>query len=147
VAQVVKNVQTFDAIELPEDIQINGRVMALYGSGWFGIDPAIRGRWGQDSAQLLIFSPRKQHVELRSCMLALDVPADTCAATPVLKLRTPHQQQTTPAVPDTDLQTRLLLNEGWTIVTFELALPCAETTHPPLSFALDTIQIRSVEHP
>lgn len=152
------NLQTLDATSLPEDIQINDdaqfsdpeRVFALYGSGWHGIDPTIDSRWAHTPAQLLIYSPTSQQIELSSHLRALDIPASAwpAGAEPVVEVHTAaNTTSRTDAVLDKRISYRLDLNAGWNSLSIHITPEGTVRDNPrlPVAFALDTLHIRILE--
>jgi hypothetical protein len=125
------NLQTFSAYNLPEDITINGQpqnsdadveelpIFAVYGPDWFGIDPAVQGRWATSPARFFIYSSRTQQAQLYLLPVALNLP-DTArgGANPVtLHLVSAERAETYLMQPNQPIQAHLAIQAGWNTVS------------------------------
>jgi arabinofuranosyltransferase len=148
---------------LPPDIRINGEqqsagsgapLLATYGNNWYAREPEAGLRWAQSPADILIYSPSAQWVELSMTPAALhdaDAP-DGMGYQGMLRITTNGEQpREGVAVVGQPLVTAMRLKEGinqvtlnWEDGTFRPAtLDANNPDERLLSFAMEHIELRT----
>lgn len=154
------NLQTAEGMPLPADILVDGRpqqrirtrIIALYGTNWYQREVTHARRWGQSPAEVVIYSPTDQRVQIRFKPALLHVPGSTnglgTQGTMRITINGEAAQTLTVRVQQPS-SADISLRSGWNTVTFALAsgnfrpsdTGAGSSDTRLLSFALTTIDI------
>jgi hypothetical protein len=136
------DLHTVDAGSTPPDVQISAPPamevppFAAYDTNWFGIDPAVGGRWAATPATLYIYSPIERPARLRFTPVAADLPADAIAPAELTSRLNGRILHSGPLRLGEPRAAEITLQQGWNPFTLECRAGAA-----PCSLAVDAIAL------
>jgi hypothetical protein len=136
------DLHTVDAGSTPPDVQISTPPamevppFAAYDTNWFGIDPAVGGRWAATPATLYIYSPIERPARLRFTPVAADLPADATAPAELTSRLNGRILHSGPLRLGEPRAAEITLQAGWNPFTLDCRAGAA-----PCSLAVDAIAL------